>query len=132
MLISSPSKVEESLGFGDSEGQFLSPLLCVVLAPQTLMFSDHIPSTLQLPPCQPRAVEGVHHFCVISLNGHFLPGEVFPGDFPHICCDGASAHRKQRKQELYVLKQRKIKLLPETDRDGDGWWQRSRKRSLWV
>lgn len=119
-LLSQQGRESFSIGSGGSEGQLLCPLLCVVLALQTLMLSEHVPPTLQLPPCQPWAEKGVHHFWVISLNGYFLPGEVFPGDFLHICCGGASAHGKQHKQELYILKQRKLKLLPETDQDGDG------------
>lgn len=97
---------------------------------QTLVFSGHIPPPLQLPPCQPWAEEGALHFYAISLNGHFLPGEVFPGDFLHVCRDEASVHREQHKQELYISQWRKIKPLPETDYDEDGWQQGCRNLSL--
>lgn len=99
----------------ETQSQLLSPLQQVVLALQPLRLSGHIPPTLQLPSYQLRAEEGAHHFCAISLNGHFLPGEAFPGDFLHICCDKVSAHRKRCKQELYVFTAEEKKSLPETD-----------------
>lgn len=99
----------------ETQSQLLSPLQQVVLALQPLRLSGHIPPTLQLPSYQLRAEEGAHHFCAISLNGHFLPGEAFPGDFLHICCDKVSVHRKRHKQELYVFTAEEKKSLPETD-----------------
>jgi hypothetical protein len=83
ILISSPYKVEEALSVGNSQGQSLCPLLCVVFASQTLMFSEHIPPTLQLPPCPPWAEEGGSTSLLCNFFKWALPSRrSVPGRFP--------------------------------------------------